>query len=405
MVLLEEASMPVCGIVAEFNPFHNGHAALLKAVRASGADTVVCVMSGNFVQRGSFAITDKRVRARAALENGADLIIELPLPSAVATAQRFARGAVHLLAATGIVDMLAFGSESGDISELQSLSRAIDDPQVTSEMRRILRDGVTFAKARELAVAEIYGGQLSSKLAQPNNVLGIEYMRQMRLQKLRADAFTIQRIGAAHHASSASNGFTSASYLRDRIADFAMLSENVPPSAASVYAEAMARGIFPSDASRLETAMLAHLRRLSISELACIPDISEGLENRFYAEIRKATTLIGLEAGLKTKRYTLARIRRMILAAFLGLRAADCEALPPYVRVLGFNTRGRSLLTTIKKRASLPVDTSLASIRERGGICERFASLEELSSDMFALTLPKPLPCGFEYTAQGVYLK
>lgn len=396
--------MTVCGIIAEFNPFHNGHLALIDLVRQSGADTVVCVMSGNFVQRGSAAVTDKRVRARAALENGVDIVIELPLASAVSTAQRFARGAVHLLAATGCVDILAFGSEAGDLAGLKILAKAIDEPEVTSIMRNILKDGLTFAKARELAVAKVYGGELASQLAYPNNVLGIEYLRQADLQGLKFEAFTVKRIGAEHHGEGSSGGYASASYLRSNAGDFALLSDNVPPKAAGIYAEAMARGLFPSDAHKLDTAILSHLRRLGMPELSRLPDISEGLENRFYAAIREAKTLAELQNLLKTKRYTMARVRRLILSAFLGLTAKDCDTLPPYIRVLGFTAKGRELLSSVKKRRRLPLDTSLAALRAKGGDLERFASLEEISTDIYGLTLPSPLSCGYEYTESGIFL-
>lgn len=396
--------MSVCGIIAEFNPFHNGHQALIKAARENGADKIVCVMSGNFVERGSLAVTDKRVRANAALECGADLVIELPLAHAVSTAQRFARGSVFLLNALGCVDMLAFGSESGGLEDLNALSRAIDNPEVTAYMRGLLGEGLTFAKARELAVKNIYGEKLSALLREPNNILGIEYLRQTHLQGLKAEAFTIKRIGAMHHDEAASDGFASASYLRSRT-DFETFSRFVPENAAKIYASAISAGLFPSDWGKLETAVLTHLRRMSLTELASLPDISEGLHNRMYSAIREASTLDGLMRSLKTKRYTMARVRRLILSAFLGLTAADCEIMPPYVRLLGMGGDGRKLLSQIKKSCKLPVSASLAELRARGGACGHFASLEEISTDLYTLSLPKPLSCGYEYTAKAIFLK
>jgi predicted nucleotidyltransferase len=172
----------VAGIIAEFNPFHNGHLALIEAARSRGADLIVCAMSGNFVQRGSPAFAEKRVRARAALSCGADLVIELPLPCCVATAQQFARGGVFLLAALGCADTLAFGSECGDAESLNALSLAIDEPRVTRVMRDILAEGHTFAKARQFAVERVCGAELAVLLAKPNNALAVEYLRQIRLQ-------------------------------------------------------------------------------------------------------------------------------------------------------------------------------------------------------------------------------
>lgn len=393
--------MSVCGIIAEFNPFHNGHHALIKAARENGAKQIVCIMSGNFVQRGSFAVTDKRVRAGAALECGADLVIELPLAHAVSTAQRFARGSVFLLNVLGCVDMLAFGSESGALEDLNALSTVIDAPEAVAKMRMFLGEGFTFAKARELAVEEIYGNRLSALLHEPNNILAIEYLRQANLQGLKTNAFTIKRVGAMHLDDTASDGFASASYLRKH-PDFNTLGQFVPEVAANIYGNAISCGLFPADESKLKTAILAHLRRMSISELARLPDISEGLHNRMYSAIRGAATLDGLMQDLKTKRYTMSRIRRLVLSAFLGLNAADCETMPPYVRMLGFNDNGAKLLSQIKKRCALPVSASLAELRSLGGSCERYASLEEMSTDVYALSLPAPFSCGYEYTA-GAY--
>lgn len=396
--------MPVCGIIAEFNPFHNGHHALIKAARENGADKIVCLMSGNFAERGSIAVTDKRVRAKAALECGADLIIELPLAHALSTAQRFARGSVFLLKALGCVDMLAFGSESGRLEDLNTLAKAIDDPKTTHVMRKLLHDGLTFAKARELAVKSIYGEELSAQLREPNNILGIEYLRQADLQALKIKAFTIKRIGAGHHDGTASGSFASASFIRSR-ADIKTLSQFAPEKAVKIYANAISAGLFPADSGKLENAILSHLRRMSHTELAMLPDISEGLENRMYSSIRSAVTLDGLMQSMKTKRYTMARVRRLILSAFLGLTAGDCEIMPPYIRVLGFNAEGRELFGQIKKHCKLPVSASLAELRSFGGECGHFASLEAISTDLYGLSLPKPLACGYEYTAQAVFLK
>lgn len=392
----------VCGIVAEFNPFHNGHRELIAWARQAGATHCVAVMSGNFVQRGSPAVTDKRVRAHCALLGGADLVIELPLPAATATAQRFARGAVGLLAATGCVDMLAFGSESGDVDTLRLLSRAVDEPAVTTHMRALLADGLTFAKARELAVVQVYGAQVAVQLATPNNALGIEYLRQAAYLGFDVPAITTPRFGVTHDAHAPDGAYASASFLRKQT-DFALISQFVPHSCAELLAGAMAEGLYPAEPNKLETALLSHLRRLGPEELATLPELSEGLENRLFAAIRATASLSELEAALKTKRYPLARVRRLILAAFLGLTSQDCDTPPPYVRVLGWNRKGQELVSSMKQRCVLPVSTSLARLRALGGSCERFSALEELATDLYTLCLPSPRPCGYEYTARAIF--
>ena len=395
----------VTGVVAEFNPFHNGHAALVRAARKQGADAVVAVMSGNFVQRGEPAVTDKRVRARAALLCGVDLVLELPLPGAMAPARRFARGAVEILAATGVVDNLIFGSECGDIALLERVAAAVDSPEIRPAMKAALGEGMTFARAREQAVAQLLGAETAAVLASPNNALAIEYLRARGELSWAARAATIRRVGAAHDSAETAGGIASASYLRQHAGDFALLCRHIPERCAPVYAEAMAAGLYPLAPARLDTAVLAHLRRLSPAELGGLPDLSEGLENRLYAAIRQAPTMEALTTLLKTKRYTMARIRRLVLSAFLGLTATDSLTPVPYIRVLGFTRAGRELLSPMKKACRLPVSQSLARLRALGGACERFAALEELSTDLFALGLPKPVPCGYEYTASAVFFK
>lgn len=393
------------GIVAEFNPFHNGHAALLRFARGAENRPVVAVMSGNFTQRGSAAVTDKRVRAKAALLGGADLVLELPLPYAAAPARRFARGGVEALAATGVVDTLCFGSECGDIALLRALAGAADDPAVNAAMRVRLGEGITFAKARELAVADALGPAAAAKMASPNNALGMEYLRAAAELGWKAAAVTMRRAGAGHDSGEPAGDFASASYLRQRAGDLAALRRFVPEAAAPVYAEALAAGLYPSAPEKLETVVLAHLRRLGMAELSALPDLSEGLENRLYAAIRESAALEELELALKTKRYTMARVRRLILAAFLGLTGEDARQPLPYLRVLGCNRTGRELLSGMKEACRLPVSHSLAQLRAMGGACGRFAALEELATDLFSLSLPKPRPCGYEYTASAVFLK
>lgn len=394
----------IAGIVAEFNPFHSGHAALIRAAKEQ-VSGVVAVMSGNFVQRGSPAITDKRVRTRAALLCGVDLVLELPLSYATAPAQRFARGAIGTLATTGVVDILAFGSECGELSALQALAEAVDNKSVINEMKRLLTQGMTFARARELAVAHSLDPQLAHALAAPNNLLGVEYLRAAAALGWHPQAITLRRQGVGHDSPSAKDGYASGSFLRQNAGDFALLCRYLPEQAALVLADALADGLYPTNSARLETAILAHLRRLSSEELSRLPDLSEGLENRLMASIRIASTLADLENALKTKRYTMARVRRLILSAFLGLTEEDVHTPIPYIRVLGFTHRGRKILSGMKGICKLPVSTSLARLRSLGGSCERFASLEETSTDLYALCLPKPVPCGYEYTASAVYFK
>lgn len=397
-------SPEVCGVVAEFNPFHNGHRALLAFAREAGARAVVAVMSGHFVQRGSLAVTTKWVRAAAALRCGADLVIELPLPYAAATARRFAGGAVGLLKAAGVVDTLLFGSECGEAEPLRELAGRIEATEVREAMQPLLGQGMTFARARQQAVEEVCGPRAAHLLSSPNNALAVEYLYEAARQGWRPQVLTMPRRGAAHDAREPGGRYASASFLREHAGDTAVLRRYVPAAALRQYGAARRAGLYPADPRRLEGAVLAQLRRLAPAQLADLPDLSEGLENRLYSAVRKAGSLAELEMLMKTKRYTLARVRRLILGAFLGLTRPDADAPPSYLRVLGFSRRGRELLPLLKGAACLPVDTSLARLERLGESCARAAYLEALSSDLYALALPQPPPCGWEYTTPGVYL-
>ena len=391
------------GIIAEFNPFHNGHAALCARARQDGATHIAAVMSGSFVQRGSPAVTDKYVRTRAALLSGCDLVVELPLPYAMATASQFAAGAVALLRAMGCVDSLCFGTESAALPDLQTAAEAVEHPDLRTALQPYLSAGMTFAGARQLAVAELCGAQIAACLTQPNHILAVEYLRQLHKQGWSPDLLAIPRVGAAHDSADPdiAAGIASASYLRRHPQE---LGAYVPAQALAVYSEAAEKGLFPACPEKLENAILAHLRRLTPEQLRLLPDVSEGISDRLYKAIAHSTTLPQLEAAVKTKRYPLARVRRLIYSAFLGITARDWQQPPPYIHVLGFNARGAQLLTRMKN-AALPVHTGLAYLEKQNAACRRLAALEATATDMYSLTLPCPPPRGYAYSASAVFLK
>jgi len=391
--------MRIFGVIAEFNPFHNGHASLIAAAREAGLSHCVCVMSGNFTQRGEAAVTDKRVRAKSALKCGADLILELPVAHATASAAHFAIGAVQILEACGCVEALAFGSECGDTDKLRKLAVALDSREISAPLRRYLDEGMTFAKARQLALAQIFGEDMGHLLSSPNNILAVEYIRAAADICWDTELFTVRRFGVTHDSTHPDAEYASASYLRGNINE---LECYVPQPAAEVYREAMARGLYPLDQNRLEDMMLSYLRRLNSATLESLPELSEGIEGRLYNAIRKSTSLPELHKTLKTKRYTMSRVRRLVLSAFLDITAKDLTTPPPYLRVIGMNSQGQEILTKLRKTAKLPMSGSLARLRELSPECARTAMIEERATDLYTAALTAPLPCGYEYTAKIV---
>lgn len=361
-------------------------------------------MSGNFTQRCEPAIAEKRIRAKAALLSGVDLVVELPLPYATATAQKFAYGGTFLLKATGVVDTLLFGSELGQHEKLEQIADVLQTEEFSGRLAVHLEEGMTFARARGKAVGDILGERAEKIIATPNNILAIEYISEAKKQGWNPKYMTIPRKGVAHDSKTAKDSFASASYLRQAGENWAELCKFMPEKAVEVYRQAFKAEVYPCDKAKLDIAVTSYLRRLDTESLKSLPDISEGIENRLHYAIAGSTNMKEIAEGLKTKRYTMARVRRLILSAFLGITAQDIATPPPYIRVLGFNDKGRELLGKMKDSASIPFGHSLRELENKGGSFERFARLEAKSTDQFTLTQAKPAPCGYDYTAPGVFL-
>ncbi len=376
------------GIIAEFNPFHTGHKYLIDKTKGKN-DTVICVMSGNFVQRGDVAVLSKADRARAALKNGADLIIELPSPYALGTAQRFARSSVYLLESLGITDKICFGSECGDKEKLERIADILLSDEFNKKISSHLKSGDTFAKIRTDILNE-YSPEYSEILKNPNNILGVEYIIAAKTLSSGIQFQTVRRIGAEHDSAIAENT-ASASYIREKI-----ISGDINGIAQFLPSEFSTDNF--ASINHLETAILASLRADNTpARYAALPDISEGIENRIVEAVKNSTTLGELYEGIKTKRYTLSRIRRIILCAFLGITEKTASANPPYIRVLGFTEKGMSALKEIAKHTKLPIICTASDAMKLDGIAKEIFELECKATDLWALSLNYPQNCGNEY--------
>ena len=377
--------METAGIVAEYNPFHRGHAWHIAETRRrlGGEAPVVCVMSGHWVQRGECALADKWLRAALALDRGADLVVELPTPWAMASAESFARGAVSLLAATGVVDVLSFGSETGELAPLEAAAAALDAPEYPEKLRAALGRGLSFPAARQEAAG-------AACLSAPNNNLGVEYLRSLRALGSTIRPLTVPRQGAGHDGPAA-GGFASASELRRLLR--AGRGEEAAPYLTAPWSGELA------DMQHIERAVLARLRTMGEGDWAALPDGggAEGLPSRLAKAAREAVSLEDFYTRAKTRRYPHARLRRLALAAFLDLRAAERPAAPPYVRVLGLGGRGRALLRRMKDTCPLPVIVKPAQARELDGPARTLFESEARYTDLYGLCFPAPRPCGAEW--------
>lgn len=384
--------MKICAITAEYNPFHNGHAfQISETVKNAQCSHTVIVMSGNYTQRGEPAIFSKYTRAQAALSCGADLIIELPLPWAMSRAENFAFGAVYIANALGCVDVLSFGSENGDIEKIKKAANTVCADEFSKELEPYLSKGMSFATARQCAAEKILGED-AKILSNPNDTLGVEYCKALEKLNSKIEPFCIKRTGAMHDGEITTDEFASASYLRKN----ANFSNFVPEKAAEIYKNAP-----KADAKKLEIGILSHLRRMTKEDFAVLPDVSEGLENRIFDAVRTYGSVDEILEAVKTKRYSMARLRRIIMSAFLGIKEEDSIGPPPYIRVLGFNDKGREILSVAKKTATLPIVTKASQLKKHPS---RIFELECLSSDLYSLAFSPALPCAMDMTEKIVVI-
>lgn len=368
--------MKITGIIAEYNPFHNGHVYHIEKTREiTGAEGIVCVMSGNFVQRGLPSIIDKWTRAKMALLNGADLVIELPCIYSLSSAEFFSMGAISLLNSMGVIDSISFGSENGDLKLLYDIANALcyESEEYKKILKTNLADGNTYPKAVCNALSVFLNPvndgnitNLENILKNPNNILGIEYLKAIIRCKSNMTPFTIKRIGADYNSEKLEEEFSSATSIRNYInsSETIDLLRNQLPF--TVYQNILSLYSAHYDFAN-ENKMVKFLKYKLLTNpwsVKKIPDVSEGLDNRI---IRAAEDNIedydAIIKNIKSKRYTYSRISRLLCQLFIGfdefdtfnMRHMEC----PYGRILGFNQTGREILKAAKKNSSIPLITKI----------------------------------------------
>ena len=382
--------MTVCGIVAEYNPFHAGHAHhIAETRRVLGADAaVVCAMSGNFVQRGDLAVMEKYARAEAAVRCGADLVLETPLAACLSSAEGFARGAVSLLDALGCVSHLSFGAEQADLALLQ---QAADLSLRQSEaLRQGLAAGLPYAAAMQQAVSAA-DAEAGALLASPNNTLGVEYLRALAARGSRMQPLAVERKGGAHDSDTPADGLPSASYLRGLLAggNTEACRPLMPEASFAVLEREIQSGAAPVTRSAADLAVLAHLRRLDAATLLPFCSGDDGLAHRLTDAIHGSTTFSAVCTAAQTRRYPLARVRRVLLRAWLDL-PQSVSPEPEYVRVLAIGRQGRALLRRMKDACALPVIIKPVTERSLPENLQPALARDALADDLYALAYPAP---------------
>lgn len=381
----------VLGIVAEYNPFHNGHLYhLLKSKEETNSDTVVTVIGGNFTQRGDPSLLDKWSKAEMALANGSDLVIELPTVYSISSAENFADGAIKILNALKIVDYISFGSETDDLNKLNIISNVLyQEPKEYKDLlTNNLKKGLSFPKARENAIVKYlndknYGLLLSS----PNNILGIEYLKAIKKHSSSIKPVCIKRKDAGHLTLDYNGEITSATAVRHLIYRNQMkdVKSFLTPSSFTILSEELKMGHFMRHPFFFENIMLYNLRSMSLEEISNLPDVSEGLENLIKKAANSCNTIDEFINIVSSKRYTATRIKRILLYSILKITKKDMaisKKIIPYIRVLGFNAKGKDLLSKISKvNPKLNIITSVKKF-EDANMNKNLKSM--LDKDIFA---------------------
>lgn len=392
------------GIVAEFNPFHNGHKYIVDALKSAGDNTVTAVMSGSFVQRGECACVSVSERTKMALSNGVDLVLSLPVPYSTASAEVFARGGVDVLFSTGVIDSLGFGVECSSAQALVWCVEVMNSCEFERALKNRLDEGNSFPKARQLAFDDCGEGECAEVIATPNNILGVEYIKALLngkyadYESITEKIRVIKRQGADHDSCDVAGDICSASALREMLKGDADYKRFLPETSYEILHSALDCGKAPADYSKLETAVLYKLRTMSVEEIALLPDVTEGLEHRIASAVKTSGSVDEVLEKIKTKRYTHSRLRRIILCALLGITKGDASLPVPYIRVLGFNSKGARLLKEMKGKSKLPIVTKRADLDSLGEESQRVYELECRARDIFSLVLPIPDESGKEMT-------
>lgn len=394
--------MGILGIIVEYNPFHNGHLYHLQtSKKLTKCDYTIAVMSGNFVQRGEPAIVDKWKRTMMALKAGVDLVIELPVVYATSTAENFAYGAVKLLDSLKIVDYISFGSEKGDLNELTKIAEILLEEPIyyRKALKEYLKSGITFAKARELALQKVINNNEIEKILQTsNNILAIEYLKSLKKIGSSIAPFTIKRKGSLYTSLELKEEFASASSIRKHIFEKGLegLEKYIPDFTKEILQSSFVKKQGPISLEEFSNILIYLLR--NHIPLNHIFDVSEGLENKIYKASYKTNNVEELIKLVKSKRYTESRIRHILIHLLLNIDKQIFKEFdgPNYIRVLGFNEKGKEMLREIKKKSPLPIITKVSQYKIKLSNTKMFEK-DLFATDVYTLAYKNSSIAGLDF--------
>ena len=390
--------MKVAGIVCEYNPMHNGHIYHIEKTRQAGATHIVAAMSGNFVQRGECAFVNKWKRAEIAVNCGADLVIDIPVPWSCSSAENYAMGALSLLNGFGI-DFLSFGSECDDVDLLKKAAHACESELLKTDIKRLISSGLSYPSALQKAVEKCFSEEISQILSTPNNVLAVEYIKALEKINRNIELFAVKRKGALHDEEFSGGSFMSANAIRN-LDDFSDAKEYMPDFSYSGILENEDDFI---DKNSFESALLFFLRRMGCEEMKKYVSDSSGLADRIFHASRTACSLGDLYETVKTKSLTLAKVRREIMNIFLEIPKETALSFPPYIRILAANSRGLELLKN--SEMSMPVITKHSEIAMLSDNAKEIYEIQCRTSDVYNSLCKKKKACSSEQTGSIIIVK
>ena len=406
--------MKICGIVAEYNPFHNGHQYQMNKIKEEmQADATVVVMSGNFIQRGQPALFDKWTRTKMALMNGADLVIELPTYYAVSSAEYFATGGIGLFNSLGIVDTVCFGASTEDIDTLKRIANVLFlEPEGFKKLLHSdLKRGASFPIARSNALKNFLKKEYDAKyiadiLLDSNNILAIEYLKALQYLNSDIKPVALKRKGAGYNSLEIIDNIASATAIREKIikGELESVSELVPENCYSMIDQEIMSGKLPMVIKDFEKEILYHFRKATPEELLELNDVTEGLENTLKKCANECYTLEDFIDAVKSKRYTKTRIQRITMNALLEIKKLDVECFKhnlQYIRVLGFTKTGEKLLSKIHNHANLPIVTNVPKFMKiANDVQKKMMEKDILATNIYTLghKLPNYRKMNLDYT-------
>ena len=398
----------ILAIICEYNPFHNGHLYQLnESIKLVNPDYVVCIMSGNFVERGNTALINKWARTEMALNAGVDMVIELPTVYSISSAENFASGAIKILNSLNCDTYLSFGSESGDISVLNKFAEILyrEPAEYVTMLNHELSKGLSFPKARENAML-LYINDIRNSatvLSGSNNILALEYLKQIMKTGNKITPITIKRIGTEYNSLSSSNNIASATAIRELLLQKKSVKNLMPKSSYSILKDELGNGRFVLDVAQFEKQIIYKLRCMSVEQIANLPDVSEGLEYKIKEAANTCNTLEALMFMIKSKRYTMTRINRILLYALLDISKQDyinSQKIIPYTRILGMSENGKLLLSKLSKNRKLNVITSVKQFMDKNNNKLLKAMLEKdiLATNIYTMEYKKNPDANLDFT-------